>query len=182
MKVEETFLRGCYIISPMVFEDSRGYFYENFNAKKFKEETGIYANFVQDNISKSSRGVLRGLHFQNGEHAQAKLIQVLKGKVFDVCVDLRLNSSTFGKHFSIILDSVKHQQLYIPRGFAHGFQVLDDETIFSYKCDNYYNKSSESGILYNDSQLNIDWKLSEKLILSEKDKVLPTLEKAFQAK
>ncbi|APY10995.1 dTDP-4-dehydrorhamnose 3,5-epimerase [Seonamhaeicola sp. S2-3] len=174
MKAEETYLKGCFIITPKVYGDNRGCFYESFNTNTFKELTGLNINFVQDNVSKSSKGVLRGLHFQKGEFAQAKLVQVLKGKVLDVCVDLRENSETFGKYFSLILDSKKHQQLFIPRGFAHGFLVLEEDTIFSYKCDNFYNKASESGIIYNDPILNINWGLSkENLIISEKDKCLP---------
>lgn len=176
MKVEETYLKGCYVISPNIFKDERGYFYESFNVKAFKKATDLDVNFVQDNISKSSKGVLRGLHFQKGDDAQAKLVQVLKGSVLDVCVDLRSNSKTFGKHFSIVLDSEKHQQLYIPRGFAHGFYVLEDDTVFSYKCDRFYNKEAEAGIFYKDEQLDIDWGVSNELILSEKDKALPTLE------
>lgn len=176
MKVEETYLKGCYVMSPNIFKDERGYFYESFNVKAFKKATDLDVNFVQDNISKSSKGVLRGLHFQKGDDAQAKLVQVLKGSVLDVCVDLRSNSKTFGKHFSIVLDSEKHQQLYIPRGFAHGFYVLEDDTVFSYKCDRFYNKEAEAGIFYKDEQLDIDWGVSNELILSEKDKALPTLE------
>jgi len=176
MKVEETYLKGCYVMSPNIFKDERGYFYESFNVKAFKKATDLDVNFVQDNISKSSKGVLRGLHFQKGDDAQAKLVQVLKGSVLDVCVDLRSNSKTFGKYFSIVLDSEKHQQLYIPRGFAHGFHVLEDDTVFSYKCDNFYNKEAEAGIFYKDEQLDIDWGVSNEIILSEKDKALPTLE------
>jgi dTDP-4-dehydrorhamnose 3,5-epimerase len=177
MIVEETYLSGCYVVTPKVLEDDRGYFYESFNKKKFHELTGISVDFVQDNQSKSSKGVLRGLHFQTGEFAQAKLVRVLNGSVLDVCVDLRKDSSTFGKCYSIVLDSIKKNQLYIPRGFAHGFLVLEDETVFSYKCDNYYNKTFETGIIYNDSSLKIDWQLSENdLILSEKDQQLPSFE------
>ena len=177
MKIEETFLKDCFVLTPQVFKDERGYFYESFNERTFKELTGLEVAFVQDNVSKSSKGVLRGLHFQKGEHAQAKLVKVLKGKVLDVAVDLRKDSKTYGKSFSIILDAIKHQQLYIPRGFAHGFHVLEDDSIFSYKCDNFYNKASESGVIYNDKELNIDWHISKDIILSEKDKLLPTLEK-----
>lgn len=184
MKAEETYLKGCFIITPKIYRDDRGYFYESFNVNMFKKITNLDVNFVQDNVSKSSRGVLRGLHFQTGEFAQAKLVQVLKGKVLDVCVDLRENSKTFGKHFSLILDSKKHQQLFIPRGFAHGFLVLEEDTIFSYKCDNFYSKQSEAGILYNDKYLNIDWGgISNKsIIISEKDKALPTFTNYFKIK
>ncbi|WP_299548852.1 dTDP-4-dehydrorhamnose 3,5-epimerase [Seonamhaeicola sp.] len=180
MIVEETYLKGCYIITPKVFKDSRGYFFESFNKSVFEKETHVNVNFVQDNQSKSSKGVLRGLHFQRGEFAQAKLVHVIKGKVLDVCVDIRENSMTFGRHFSIILDDKSHKQLYIPKGFAHGFHVLENNTIFSYKCDNYYCKESEAGILYNDKQLDIDWNISTQLILSDKDKNLPTFEEFFQ--
>lgn len=182
MRVEETYLKGCYVITPRVLEDTRGYFYESFNKNVFNQLTGIDINFVQDNVSKSSKGVLRGLHFQEGENAQAKLVKVLKGKVLDIAVDLRHGSETFGKSFSLVLDSEKHQQLFIPRGFAHGFHVLEDDTLFSYKCDNFYNVESESGILFNDKQLDIDWNISDEIILSEKDKVLPTLEVFFQGR
>ncbi len=180
MKVEETYLKGCFVITPKVFDDERGYFFETFNENVFKKETGVSVNFVQDNQSKSNKGVLRGLHFQTGEHAQAKLVRVIKGKVLDVCVDIRESSPTFGQHFSIVLDGEKHQQLFVPRGFAHGFVVLEDDTIFSYKCDNFYNKASESGIIYSDESLNIDWGFPEdELIISEKDKQLQPLNKVF---
>lgn len=181
MTLEETYLKGCFVLSPKIILDQRGNFFESFNKKEFQEQTGIDINFVQDNQSISSKGVLRGLHFQTGEYAQAKLVSVAKGKVLDVCVDLRNDSETFGKHFSIILDDKNNKQLFMPRGFAHGFLVLEDNTIFTYKCDNYYNKSSEKGIFYNDSSLNIDWNFPENLILlSEKDKNLPTFETLFK--
>jgi dTDP-4-dehydrorhamnose 3,5-epimerase len=174
MIVEETYLKGCFVIYPQVFEDERGYFFESFNKRTFEKHTGITTNFVQDNQSKSLKGVLRGLHFQKGEFAQAKLVSVIKGKVLDVCVDIRKQSPTFGKHVSIILDDKDHKQLYIPKGFAHGFAVLENDTIFSYKCDNFYNKEAESGIIYNDKDLNIDWNLSDKeRIISEKDLKFP---------
>ena len=181
MTVEETYLKGSYIISPKIFEDSRGCFFEGYNEKKFQDIIGLKVAFVQDNQSKSSKGVLRGLHFQAGEFAQAKLVQVIKGSVLDVIVDLRKGSKTFGKYFSIVLDDKKKQQLYVPKGFAHGFLVLEDETIFSYKCDDYYNASSEKGIIYNDETLNINWNLpADQLILSEKDMYLPTFESVFK--
>lgn len=181
MKIEETYLKGCFVISPKIIEDDRGYFFESFNQRLFQELTGITINFVQDNQSKSSRGVLRGLHYQTGDHAQAKLVKVINGKVLDVCADLRPDSRTFGQHFSIVLDAVTNKQLFIPRGFAHGFLVLEDDTLFSYKCDNYYNRLSEEGIRYNDPSLNIDWNFPEnELILSEKDKNLATFEKVFK--
>ena len=175
MVIEETYLSGCFVITPKDFEDERGYFFESFNQKTFETETGIKINFVQDNQSKSSKGVLRGLHFQKNEHAQAKLVQVIKGKVLDVCVDIRKESPTFGKHFSLILDDIDRKQLYIPRGFAHGFVVLEDDTIFCYKCDNFYNKEAESGIIFNDEDLKIDWGFpKEILLISQKDFLLPS--------
>src|SRR5690606_28010273 len=175
MKIQETKLKGCFVITPKVFEDNRGMFYEAFHEINFHTEVKSSIHFVQDNISQSKNRVLRGLHFQIGEHAQAKLVSVLRGKVQDVCVDLRKYSPTFGKYVSVILDAKEKKQLFIPRGFAHGFLTLEENTIFSYKCDNYYNKSAEAGIIYNDATLNINWQLPEKdLILSEKDKTLPT--------
>jgi dTDP-4-dehydrorhamnose 3,5-epimerase len=175
MKIEKTPLADCYIIHDTVHGDHRGYFFESFNRKTFVSETGMDIDFVQDNQSKSQKGVLRGLHFQEGEHAQAKLVRVLQGRVLDVVVDLRKSSATFGKSFSIELSEDSHQQLFVPRGFAHGFLVLSETAVFFYKCDNYYNKASERGIIFNDTDLAIDWQLSEKdLILSEKDQVLPT--------
>lgn len=181
MKAEETYLKGCYIITPDVFIDDRGYFFESFNQKKFNDLTGLETTFIQDNQSKSNRGVLRGLHFQTGAFAQAKLVRVIKGSVLDVCVDLRENSPTFGKNFSVVLDDIECHQLYVPRCFAHGFLVLENETIFSYKCDNYYNKESESGIIFNDRTLDINWDFpSEQMILSEKDKQLSTFDTLFK--
>lgn len=174
MTVKETHLSGCFVIEPQVFGDDRGYFFESFNQKAFEEKIGLEINFVQDNQSMSQRGVLRGLHFQKGAFAQAKLVRVIKGKVLDVVVDVRPESATYGQSFSIVLSEENQKQLFVPRGFAHGFSVLEDNTIFSYKCDNYYNKESEGGIIYNDKDLNIDWKLSEAEVqLSEKDKLLP---------
>lgn len=175
MKIKETPLKDCYIIEPTVFEDERGYFYEKFNEKKFEELTGMNGHFVQDNISKSSYGVLRGLHLQKGEHAQAKLVSCLEGKVYDVAVDLRKDSPTFGKWFGVELTPENKLQLYVPRGFGHGFSVLSETAIFAYKCDNFYDKDSEGSVIWNDSELNIDWKLPLDVVqLSEKDKVLPT--------
>ncbi len=170
MKIEETPLNDCYIIYDTVFEDSRGYFFESFNTKKFESLTGQNAQFVQDNQSASTRGVLRGLHMQTGEMQQAKLVRVLEGSVLDVAVDLRKYSTTFGNAFALELTANNHKQLYLPRGFAHGFVVLSERAVFFYKCDNIYNKESELGIMYNDPDLKIDWQLSnEELILSEKD-------------
>ena len=175
MKVTETHLNGCFVIEPHILKDERGYFFESFNQQKFSELIKKEVNFVQDNQSFSTKGVLRGLHFQKGKHAQAKLVRVIKGKVLDVAVDIRKNSSTFGKHFSIELSEENNKQLFVPRGFAHGFVVLSDEVVFSYKCDNYYNKESEGGIIYNDQFLNIDWIAQESnLIVSEKDMKLDT--------
>tara|TARA_B100001057_G_C22719435_1_gene899107 strand:+ start:594 stop:1145 length:552 start_codon:yes stop_codon:yes gene_type:complete len=173
MNIKTTTLEGCFIIEPKVFDDERGYFFESFHRKKFQELTGIKTQFVQDNESMSQRGVLRGLHFQTGKFAQSKLVRVIKGSVLDVAVDLRKDSSTFGKYFSIILSEKNKFQLFIPRGFAHGFVVLEDDTIFSYKCDNNYNKLAEDGVMYDDPDLQIDWNLSkDKMIISEKDKNL----------
>ncbi|MEJ6791725.1 MAG: dTDP-4-dehydrorhamnose 3,5-epimerase [Lacinutrix sp.] len=180
MKVLETKLKGCYIIEPKVFEDKRGYFFESFNTKSFQELLKTDTIFIQDNESLSTKGVLRGLHYQTGEHAQAKLVRVVKGKVLDVAVDLRQNSKTFGKHVSIELTEENKKQLFVPRGFAHGFIVLSESAVFSYKCDNFYNKASEQGIIFNDKDLNIDWKLQEsEFIISEKDTILPTLKNAI---
>ena len=173
MKVSETELKGCFIIEPQIFSDERGCFFESFNQKKFEKKTGLKVNFVQDNQSISQRGVIRGLHLQKGEFAQAKLMRVIKGRVLDVAVDLRKDSPTFGKHFSIELSCENNKQLFIPKGFAHGFSVLEDDTIFAYKCDHYYNKESEGGVVYNDKELDIDWKLNkEEIVLAEKDKEL----------
>lgn len=176
MKVIETHLEGCFIIEPTVFGDSRGNFFESFNQQRFNELSGLNISFVQDNQSISQRGVLRGLHFQKGTHAQAKLVRVIKGKVLDVAVDIRPESSTFGKVFSIELSGENNKQLFVPRGFAHGFSVLENNTIFAYKCDNYYNKQSEGGIIFDDPSLNIDWKLNkDEIMLSDKDKELKSL-------
>jgi dTDP-4-dehydrorhamnose 3,5-epimerase len=176
MKIEQTPLKDCYIIHDTVLEDSRGYFFESFNQKRFQELTGIDTHFVQDNQSCSSKGVLRGLHFQRGEHAQAKLVRVLQGKVLDIAVDIRKNAPTFGQHVAFELSDTSHTQLYIPRGFAHGFLVLSERAVFFYKCDNYYNKQAEGGLMYNDPSLQIDWRMSdEELILSDKDKNNPLL-------
>jgi dTDP-4-dehydrorhamnose 3,5-epimerase len=180
MKVTETYLKDCFVITPNVFNDKRGYFFESFNKKRFEELTGINANFIQDNQSRSTKGVLRGLHFQTGEFEQAKLVRTVKGSILDVCVDLRKNSKTFGQYFSIILDDKNHLQLFIPRGFAHGFLSLENNTIINYKCDNYYNKNAEKGIIYNDKTLNIDWNIdNSKVILSDKDKELPDFDTFF---
>ena len=179
MTIKETKLEGCYILQPNIFKDKRGYFIESFNQKTFNSLLGLDVNFVQDNESKSSKGVLRGLHYQLGEYAQAKLVRVVKGAVLDVAVDVREGSKTFGQHVAVELTEENKTQLFVPRGFAHGFIVLEDETIFSYKCDNYYHKASEAGLIYNDKDLNIDWKLpSTDFILSDKDIILPKLKDA----
>lgn len=181
MNIKTTTLEGCFIIEPKVFDDERGYFFESFHQKKFQELTGVKTQFVQDNQSMSQRGVLRGLHFQTGEYAQSKLVRVIQGSVLDVAVDLRKDSSTFGKYFSILLSEKNKLQLFIPRGFAHGFVVLEDDTIFSYKCDNYYNKSAEGGVMYNDPDLHIDWMLEEdEILLSDKDKKFMSFRTIFQ--
>jgi dTDP-4-dehydrorhamnose 3,5-epimerase len=171
----ETGFKGLLIFEPKVFEDSRGYFFESFSKRTFAE-AGINSEFVQDNESKSQYGVLRGLHYQLPPFAQAKLVRVVEGSVLDVVVDIRQGSPTFGKHFAIEISAKNKRQLYIPHGFAHGFAVLSATCIFQYKCDNYYSKESEGGILYNDPALGIDWKIDiEKAVVSDKDKVLPLL-------
>jgi dTDP-4-dehydrorhamnose 3,5-epimerase len=170
MKVEETPLKDCLLIHDTVFKDDRGYFFESFNAERFCTLTGKYITFVQDNQSHSVKGVLRGIHFQKGEHSQAKLVRVLKGEVLDVAVDLRKSSPTFGQTYSVILSDTSNTQLFIPRGFGHGFIVLSEQVDFFYKCDNFYNKAAEGGIIYNDPDLDIDWKLSaSEILLSKKD-------------
>ena len=167
MKVSKTEIAGLLVVEPDVFNDARGFFFESYSKKRY-EEFGIRDDFIQDNISKSKKGTLRGLHYQVGEKAQGKLCQVIEGEVLDVAVDIRFHSPTFGKHFAQILNSEKKLQLWIPAGFAHGFSVLSDEAIFSYKCTNYYSKAHERTILFNDLDLKIDWKI-ENPIVSEKD-------------
>jgi len=177
MEITKTRLEGCVVLRPRVFNDDRGYFYESFNERRFLELTGKSVQFVQDNQSFSTYGTLRGLHFQKGEHAQAKLVRVLKGEVLDIAVDLRPKSDTFGKHFSVILNDQNLLQLFVPRGFAHGFVVLSPEAEVFYKCDNFYNKESEGSILFNDPELAIDWKLPLDVVnLSEKDKLSGSFE------
>jgi dTDP-4-dehydrorhamnose 3,5-epimerase len=173
MKIEQTPLQDCFIIHEKVNGDARGYFIETFNHRDFKAATGLDLTFVQDNQSKSSKGVLRGLHMQRGASAQAKLVRVLEGSVLDVVVDLRKDSPSFGKHFSIELTADNHKQFFVPAGFAHGFVVLSESATFFYKVDKFYEPGNEVGIMYNDPALNIDWKLADnELILSDKDKVL----------
>ena len=176
MQVEFTNLEGCFIIHDTFFGDNRGYFFESFNRKTFLEKTDVSVDFVQDNQSSSQRGVLRGLHFQQGEFAQAKLVRVLKGSVLDIAVDLRKDSKTFGQHVAVELSEDSHTQFFVPRGFAHGFVVLSAEATFFYKCDNYYNKAAEGGLIFNDPDLGIDWKIpADEVIMSEKDLILPRL-------
>ena len=175
MKYTEQAIPGVWVIEPTVFNDSRGYFFEAFKKEEFEQHIGK-VNFIQDNESKSSYGVLRGLHFQQGEFAQAKLVRVIKGVVLDVAVDIRKDSSTFGKYVSVILSEENKKQFFIPRGFAHGFLVLSPEAIFTYKVDNVYAPQSEGGIIYNDPQIGIEWQIPEAdILLSEKDKKLPEL-------
>ena len=169
MKIIETGFKGLYEIEPSVFGDQRGYFFESYR-KELYHELGIKEDFVQDNESYSVKGTLRGLHYQTGDYAQAKLVRVITGKVLDVAVDIRKDSPTFGKHHTVLLEAEKHNMFLVPSGFAHGFVALED-SIFFYKCSNYYHKASEGGILWNDPLLNIDWGI-ENPIVSEKDKVL----------
>jgi len=176
MKIKKTLLKDCFVIEPTIIEDNRGYFYEKFNQKIFEEYTQMNGHFVQDNISKSYFGVLRGLHLQKGGFAQAKLVSCLQGKIWDVAVDLREDSPTYKQWTGVELTSENKLQLYIPRGFAHGFAVLSEEAIFTYKCDNFYHKESECSIKFDDPDLNIDWKINpSQIILSEKDKNAPLL-------
>ena len=178
MKIIPTILKDLFILEPKVFKDERGFFFESFNNMKL-QDAGLEYNFIQDNHSKSSYGVLRGLHFQNNPFAQAKLVRVVEGKVLDVVVDLRKESPTFLQHFSLEISAENKLQLLIPRGFAHGFVVLSDTCEFLYKCDNIYDKASEGGIAYNDPSLNIDWMISEKdVILSDKDQQNSTIQNA----
>ncbi len=179
MTVLETSLKDCFILEPKVFGDKRGYFFESFNQHQFNKVTDTNINFVQDNESYSTKGVLRGLHYQLGKHAQSKLVRVITGSVLDIAVDIRKDSPTFGQHVAVELTAENKRQFFVPKGFAHGFVVLSETATFAYKCDNYYNKESEGGIIYNDPTLNIDWQLPEtKLLVSEKDVILPTLEHA----
>lgn len=168
-----TKIKDVVIFEPRIFTDDRGYFFETYNEKLFNDN-GVTAKFVQDNQSKSSYGVIRGLHFQKGEHAQAKLVRVLQGSVLDVAVDLRAGSETYGKYVAVELSDVNNLQLFIPRGFAHGFSVLSRTAVFAYKCDNLYCKESEGGIDCSDPDLGIDWQIpAEDRVLSEKDKLHP---------
>ena len=182
MTIIPTKLEGCFIIEPAIIKDERGYFMETFNERRFESALGQHVHFVQDNQSFSTKGVLRGLHYQTGEYAQAKLVRVLQGEVLDVAVDIRPGSKTYGEHIAVLLSGENQKQFYLPRGFAHGFLVMSDTATFFYKCDNFYNKESEGGIIYNDPSLGIDWTMdSGELIISEKDTHLPTIENARKA-
>jgi dTDP-4-dehydrorhamnose 3,5-epimerase len=179
MNVIKTHFADVVVIEPKVFTDDRGYFFESYNLERYATH-GIDYNFVQDNEAKSTKGVLRGLHYQLPPYAQTKLVRVIQGEVLDVIVDIRQGSATFGKSFSIILSATNFKQLLVPRGFAHGYVVLSDEATFAYKCDNFYNKESERGIKYNDPDLSINWILnSSELILSDKDNLLPSFKESI---
>ena len=172
MEYTKTEIEGLYIVQPRIFDDERGYFFESYSKLK-EEKSGLDYTWVQDNESFSERGVLRGLHYQCGEYAQAKLVRVIKGEVQDIVVDIREDSPTYGKYFSIILSETNKNQLLVPRGMAHGFLVLSEKAIFSYKCDNFYNKASEGGILYNSTSLSLPWESMNDYKVSEKDGILP---------
>jgi dTDP-4-dehydrorhamnose 3,5-epimerase len=174
-------IAGLVIVEPTVFKDSRGYFFESYNETVFRQN-GIDTTFVQDNQSRSSYGVIRGLHYQQPPYAQAKLVRVLEGAILDVAVDIRKESPTYGQHFAIELTAENNKQLFLPEGFAHGFSVLSEIAVVLYKCNAFYNKASEGGILYNDPELNIDWRINESdAIISEKDAVLPLFANAVPA-
>ena len=171
MEVIKTEIEGVVIIEPRIFKDDRGYFYESFSQREFEEKV-CRTTFVQDNQSKSSYGVLRGLHFQKPPYCQSKLVRCIKGAVLDVAVDIRKGSPTFGKYVAVELTEENHRQFFVPRGFAHGFAVLSEEAVFQYKCDNFYNKESEGSVAWNDPELDIDWRIPfDKVLLSEKDKL-----------
>jgi dTDP-4-dehydrorhamnose 3,5-epimerase len=177
MTYTETQLKGCFILEPTVFEDERGYFFESFNEKKLTSILGYTPHFVQDNQSKSQFGVVRGLHLQTGGHAQAKLVRVVEGSVLDVAVDVRPGSPTFGEHISVELSAENRKQLFVPRGFLHGFSVLSEEAVFFYKCDNNYHKESEDGVNPLDLDLAVDWQIPrERMILSQKDQEAQSFE------
>lgn len=179
MKVTQTKLQGCVIMEPVVYKDERGFFMESYNKAAFGELLGRQVDFVQDNQSFSTRGVIRALHYQLGVHAQAKLVRVIHGEVLDVAVDLRKESPTFGEFIAVVLSSTNNKQLFIPRGFAHGFATLSPTAQFFYKCDNYYNREAEGGIIFNDPSIGINWQLTtDEIIISEKDQALPTLNNA----
>ena len=177
MKIINTDISGLFIIEPKLYHDSRGYFFESYNNDDYSKVLPNI-NFIQDNESKSTRGVLRGLHFQIPPYEQSKLVRCIIGEVLDVAVDLRKNSKTYGKHFSLVLSEKNKKQLFIPKGFAHGYLVLSDFAIFSYKVDQYYKPDYDSGIVWNDKELNIDWKLkSDEILISKKDQDLLNLNK-----
>lgn len=181
MKFKETKLAGCFIIEPDFFEDERGYFSITYNQNELNKVLGYEVQFIQDNQSNSKKGTIRGLHWQSGEFAQAKLVRVLKGKVIDVAVDLRPESTTFGQYVSVELSSENRKCLFVPRNFAHGFSVISNEADFFYKVDNIYNRESEKGIIYNDPKLNINWGLEkDEIIISEKDKKLKNFGEYFK--
>lgn len=174
MEVIRTSIEGVFIIEPRVFGDARGYFFESFNEREFVEKTGYNVRFVQDNESFSCYGVLRGLHFQQPPYAQSKLVRVVKGMVLDVAVDIRKGSPTYGHHISVVLSAENHRQVFIPKGFAHGFSVLSEEVIFQYKCDEFYHPQNEGALAWDDPDLAIDWQLpADKVLLSEKDRHHP---------
>lgn len=178
MEVIKTEIEGVVIIEPRIFKDDRGYFYESFSQREFEEKV-FRTTFVQDNQSKSSYGVVRGLHFQKPPYSQSKLVRCIKGAVLDVAVDIRKGSPTFGKYVAVELTEDNHRQFFVPRGFAHGFAVLSDEAVFQYKCDNFYNKESEGAVAWDDPELAIDWRIPvEKVLLSEKDKLSKTIAEA----
>jgi len=171
MNFTETELKGCFVIEPGVIEDSRGYFFESYHQREFRDKVGYELNFVQDNESKSKYGVVRGLHMQRGQNAQAKLIRVLSGRILDVAVDARKNSLTYGKYFAVELNDENKKQLFVPHGFLHGFSVLSKEAVVYYKCSSFYHRESEDGVSPLDKELNIDWQIPQReIILSEKDK------------
>jgi dTDP-4-dehydrorhamnose 3,5-epimerase len=175
MIIQKTNIKDCLLIQPKVFRDDRGYFVETFNEKKFQQLTGIKTSFVQDNESMSNHGVIRGLHAQQGDAAQAKLVRVVQGKVLDVVVDTRIDSPTFGTVFTVVISSENKHQLFIPKGCLHGFSVLEDQTIFSYKCDAYYNPETEIGVNPLDTLLSIDWKVNKSTAqISQKDRIALT--------
>ena len=178
MEIIKTDIEGVVIIEPRIFKDERGYFYESFSQREFEEKV-CRTTFVQDNQSKSSYGVLRGLHFQKPPYCQSKLVRCIKGAVLDVAVDIRKGSPTFGRHVAVELTEENHRQLFIPRGFAHGFAVLSEEAVFQYKCDNFYCKESEGAIAWDDPQLAIDWRIpADSILLSEKDRHNRNIEEA----
>lgn len=179
MEVRTLSIAGCFVVRPTLRADSRGYFMESFNRRDFEAATGVSGDFVQDNQSFSRRGVLRGLHYQVGEFAQAKLVRVIQGEVLDVAVDIRPGSPTYGKYVAEVLSAENRLQMYIPKGFAHGFLVLSESAVFAYKCDNYYSQEHEGGLAYNDTSIGIEWPSSGlEFIISERDLHLPELSSA----